>query len=301
MPFWSSWSTDLHVAGIDSVQRLGEFYLNAVSPDYFATMGTRVLRGRGITNEDVAGAPRAMVVSQAMAKTLWPGRDALGQCVRVGGDTVPCTTVVGIAENIRSQTLSAEDGLFYYLPAAQVNPDRGGLFVRVEGDAARAKETLRRRLQPLMPGASYVTVTPLAEILGSQTQSWRLGATLFTVFGGLALVLAAIGLYSVIAYNVAQRTHELGVRVALGAEMHDLVRLVLAEGMKLAVIGVVLGGAIALLVGRWVKPLLFEVSPRDPAVFAGVGAVLLGVAVLASLIPARRAGRVDPIEALRAE
>ncbi|HEV8357286.1 MAG TPA: ABC transporter permease [Gemmatimonadales bacterium] len=301
MPFWSSWSTDLHVAGIDSVQRLGEFYLNAVSPDYFATMGTRVLRGRGITNEDVAGAPRAMVVSQAMAKTLWPGRDALGQCVRVGGDTVPCTTVVGIAENIRSQTLSAEDGLFYYLPAAQVNPDRGGLFVRVEGDAARAKETLRRRLQPLMPGASYVTVTPLAEILGSQTQSWRLGATSFTVFGGLALVLAAIGLYSVIAYNVAQRTHELGVRVALGAEMHDLVRLVLAEGMKLAVIGVVLGGAIALLVGRWVKPLLFDVSPRDPAVFAGVGAVLLGVAVLASLIPARRAGRVDPIEALRAE
>ena len=145
------------------------------------------------------------------------------------------------------------------------------------------------------------TVTPLAEILGSQTQSWRLGATLFTLFGGLALVLAAIGLYSVIAYNVAQRTHELGVRVALGAEMRHLVRLVLVEGMKLALVGVVLGGAIALFVGRWVKPLLFDVSPRDPAVFAGVGAVLLGVAALASLIPARRAGRVDPIEALRSE
>ena len=301
MPFWSTWSLDLHVAGIDSVERLGEFDLNAVSPDYFATMGTRILRGRGITVQDVAGAPRAMVVSQAMAKTLWPGGEAIGRCVRVSSDTVPCTTVVGIAENIRSQKLSAEGGLFYYLAAAQFSPDRGGLFVRMQGDTARARETLRRRLQPLMPGASYVTVTPLAEILGSQTQSWRLGATLFTLFGGLALVLAAIGLYSVIAYNVAQRTHELGVRVALGAEMRHLVRLVLVEGMKLALVGVVLGGAIALFVGRWVKPLLFDVSPRDPAVFAGVGAVLLGVAALASLIPARRAGRVDPIEALRAE
>ena len=124
---------------------------------------------------------------------------------------------------------------------------------------------------------------------------------MFAAFGLLALALAAIGLYSVIAYNVAQRTHELGVRVALGAEMRHLVRLVLVEGMKLALVGVVLGGAIALFVGRWVKPLLFDVSPRDPAVFAGVGAVLLGVAALASLIPARRAGRVDPIEALRAE
>ena len=301
MPFWSSRNLSLYVAGIDSVERLGEFDMNAVSPGYFATMGTRILRGRGITEQDLAGSPRVMVASEAMVRRLWPGRDALGQCVRVGSDTLPCTYVVGVAENIKAQTLSSEGEFFYYLPTAQANPDQGGLFVRASGDARSLKETVRRRLQPLMPGASYVTVTPLAEILGSQTQSWRLGATLFTVFGGLALVLAAIGLYSVIAYNVAQRTHELGVRVALGAEMRDLVRLVLAEGMKLAGIGVVLGGAIALLVGRWVKPLLFEVSPRDPAVFAGVGAVLLGVAVLACLVPARRAGRVDPIEALRAE
>jgi putative ABC transport system permease protein len=301
MPFWSSRSVGLYVAGIDSVDRLGEFDMNAVSPDYFATMGTRILRGRGITDQDVAGSPLVMVASEAMAKRLWPGRDALGQCVRVGSDTLPCTQVVGLAENIKSQSLSDASEYFYYLPTAQSNPDQGGLFVRAAGDAGALKETVRRRLQPLMPGAAYVIVTPLAEILGSQTDSWRLGATLFTVFGGLALVLAAIGLYSVIAYNVAQRTHELGVRVALGAEMGHLVRLVLFEGMKLALVGVGLGGAIALLVGRWVKPLLFEVSPRDPVVFLGVGAVLLGVAALASLIPARRAGRVDPIEALRSE
>jgi putative ABC transport system permease protein len=124
---------------------------------------------------------------------------------------------------------------------------------------------------------------------------------LFTVFGLLALVLAAIGLYSVIAYNVAQRTHEMGVRVALGAGMRDLVRLVLTEGVVLAGAGVALGTAIALIVGRWVAPLLFEESPRDPAVFVCVAATLLAVALLASLAPARRAGRVDPMQALRSE
>ena len=301
MPFWSSWNTDLHVAGIDSVSRLGEFNLNSVSPDYFATMGTRILRGRGITEQDVAGAEEVMVVSDAMAKVLWPGKDAVGECVRVGADTAPCTTVVGIAENIRSEDLSEGGGFFYYLSSAQANPDMGGLFVRVADQGGASAETVRRRLQPLMPGAAYVTVTPMSDILGQETQSWQLGATLFTVFGGLALVLAAIGLYSVIAYGVAQRSHEMGVRVALGAEGRDLVRLVLRDGMGLAVVGIVLGGAIALLVGRWVKPLLFDVSPHDPVVFAGVAAVLLSAAALASFIPARRAGRVDPIQALRAE
>jgi putative ABC transport system permease protein len=301
MPFWMTWSTDLHVAGIDSVQRLGEFDLNAVSPDYFATMGTRILRGRGITEQDVAGAQDVMVVSQAMAKVLWPSGDAVGQCVRVGADTAPCTSVVGIAENIKSQHLTNEGGYFYYLSSAQANPDMGGLFVRTAERGGASVETVRRRLQTLMPGAAYVTVTPLSDVLGRQTQSWRLGATLFTIFGALALVLAAVGLYSVIAYSVAQRTHELGVRVALGAEVRDLVRLVLRQGVGLALVGVVLGGGVAFVVSRWVRPLLFDVSPHDPIVFGGVAAVLLGVAAIASLIPARRAGRVDPMQALRSE
>ena len=300
-PFWSSWNVDLHVAGIDSVERLGEFDLNAVSSDYFATMGTRLLRGRSVADQDVAGAPRVMVVSKAMARALWPGREPLGECVRVGADTAPCTQVVGVAENIKSQSLGKDPGLFYYLSTAQYNPEVGGLFVRVAGDGSRFKETVRRRLQPLMPGAAYLTVTPLSEVLGSQTRSWELGATMFTVFGVLALLLAAIGLYSVIAYNVAQRTHELGVRSALGAQLGDLVRLVLTEGMRLALVGVVLGTVIAFVVGRWAQPLLFDLSARDPAVFGAVAVVLLGVAALASFIPARRAGRVDPIQALRSE
>lgn len=165
----------------------------------------------------------------------------------------------------------------------------------------KAADAIRRSLQPLMPGASYLTITPFAEIIGSQTKSWELGASMFLTFGLLALVLAAIGLFSVISYNVAQRTHELGVRVALGAQVGDLIRLVVTEGMKLGVIGVAIGGAIALASGRWIAPLLFGESPRDPAVFALVTGVLLVVTMIASFIPARRAANVDPNRALRSD
>ncbi|HWG53482.1 MAG TPA: ADOP family duplicated permease [Gemmatimonadaceae bacterium] len=300
-PFRSMWDFDLHVAGIDSVSRLGEFDLNAVTPDYFATMGTRVVQGRGITAADVQGAPGAMVVSQAMARTLWPGQNAIGQCVKVGADTVPCTYVVGVAENIKQTSLSDDAGLYYYLSAPQFHPDQGGLFVRVHGAASGQTETVRRRLQRLMPGTSYVTVTPMSDVLGEETQSWQMGATMFAVFGLLALALAAIGLYSVIAYNVAQRTHELGVRAALGAQMRDLAGLVVREAMTLAAAGLLLGAAIALVAGTWVKPLLFEVSPRNPWIYILVALVLLAVAAVASFVPARRAARVDPMQALRAE
>src|SRR6185437_9913375 len=164
-----------------------------------------------------------------------------------------------------------------------------------------ARDMIRRRLQDVMPGPSYITVTPLSEVFGNETRSWRLGATMFTVFGLLALALAAIGLYSVVAYNVAQRTHEMGVRVALGAEVRDLVRLVLREGLLLASVGVVLGGVVAVLAAPSLKSLLFQEQPRDPVVLIGVGVTLLAVAALASLVPARRASRVDPMQALRSE
>src|SRR5687767_1489914 len=196
MPFWSQWNQSLYVEGIDTVGRLGQFNLNAVSPEYFATMGTRVVRGRGIEAGDTPNAPRVAVVSEAMGKVLWPGRDAVGQCMRINADTMPCTTVVGIAENIRQQGLAADSGYFYYLSAAQFNPTAGGLFVRTRGEATKFTEAVRRRLQREMPGASYVTITPLTEVLGSETRSWQLGATMFVAFGALAIVLAAIGLYS---------------------------------------------------------------------------------------------------------
>jgi putative ABC transport system permease protein len=152
-----------------------------------------------------------------------------------------------------------------------------------------------------MPGASYVNVTPLAEIVGSQTQSWHLGATMFVVFGGLALLLAAIGLYSVIAYNVAQRTHELGIRRALGAQAVDIMRLVVVDGLRVASVGVAIGVVAAIWAGKWAKPLLFDESPRDPVVFAVVTITLIVVAAAASWLPALRASKVEANVALRSE
>jgi ABC-type antimicrobial peptide transport system permease subunit len=152
-----------------------------------------------------------------------------------------------------------------------------------------------------MPGASYVKLTPFSEVMGQQTQSWQLGATMFVAFGVLALVLAAVGLYSVIAYNVSQRQHELGVRVALGAQGPDVIRMVVTDGLKVVGAGVVAGLVIALWAGKFVQPLLFSVSPRDPSVFVLVATTLVGVAIAASWIPARRASRVDPNVVLRSD
>ncbi len=301
VPFWMTWDEDLYVEGIDSTHKLGQFTLQAASPEFFRTMGTRLLRGRAIEPTDTKNSPRVMVTSEAMAKALFPGKDAIGQCVRVGADTAPCTTIVGIAENVRTQDLRDDKMYHYYLPITQKASDRGGLFVRVRGSAARQAETIRRSLQHVMPGATYVTVRPFSEVFEPLTQSWRLGATMFVAFGSLALLLAAIGLYSVIAYNVVQRTHELGVRMAFGAQVTDVLRLILNEGLRLAALGVVIGGAVALWAGRWVAPLLYEVKPTDPWVFALAVVILLAAATLASLIPAMRAARVDPSVALRSE
>jgi predicted permease len=301
VPFWSTWSVGLYVEGIDTVSRLGQFNLNAISPEHFATLGTRILRGRGISEQDLEHAPRVIVVSENMGKALWPGRDPIGQCIRVTADTVPCTYVVGVAENIKNQSLSGDSAYYYYLPAAQFNPTEGGLFVRTRGDGPLFSEAVRKRLQREMPGTSYITITPFSEIIGGETRSWQLGATMFVAFGCLALVLAAIGLYSVIAYNVAQRTHELGVRRALGAQAGHVMRLVVADGLRVVGVGVALGAVAAFWAAKWVKPLLFQVSPRDPTVFLFVATTLVLVALAASWIPALRASRVDANVALRTD
>jgi predicted permease len=302
VPFYINSVEDLYVPGIDSVNRLGDFYLHAISPGYFEAMRTRILRGRGITDaDDREGVQPVMVVSQSMAGKLWPGRDALGQCVKVGTDTAPCSTVVGIAEDIRRGSFDKDEGLQYYVPIAQRDARAGGLFVRTRRDAREEAERVRRELQRLMPGISYVSAQPLRDILDQNVRAWQLGATMFTIFGGLGLLLAAVGLYAVVAYTTAQRTHELGVRIALGAQAGDVVRLVVAGGLRVAAFGVAIGAAAAIVAGRFVTPLLFKTSPKDPAVFALVTITLLTTAVVASLVPAWRATRVDPNVALRTE
>lgn len=302
IPFWSNEGRGLWVPGLDSLSRLGRFIMQGGSADYFATMGTRILSGRAFNEADRANAPPVMVVSEGMARALWPGRDPLGQCVRVGSRDAPCTTVVGVAEEARVRSFADAREFAYYLPLAQLDePAYPQLLVRTSGRAEDLMASLQRRLQAEMPGAAYVNVIPLRRLVDPNLRAWRFGATTFVAFGGLALVLAAIGLYSLIAFDVAQRRQEFGVRLALGASMHQVTRLIVGGGLRLVVAGVVAGGAIALWAAPWLESVLFQQSPRDPMVFGMVAAVLIGVAVVASVAPARRAARVDPSVTLRGD
>jgi putative ABC transport system permease protein len=305
LPFYTSWAVRVRVPGRDSLPRVrdGGPYINEVTPDYFATMGTRLIEGRGFTTADHAMAHRVVVVNESLARLWWPRERAIGKCMQIGGDTMPCAEIVGIAENSRRQALVEDASLLYFIPLAQ-SVQQGSsrvLLVRPRGNVSAAIEPLRRILQTAAPNLPYVRLRPLEEYVSPQKRSWRLGATMFAVFGGLALVLAAVGLYSVLAYDVAQRTREFGVRVALGARGADVMGMVLARGLKTALVGGVAGGAVALLASRWVGPLLFQTSPRDPGVYGFVLCVVTAVALIAALLPAWRALRVDPIVALRAE
>jgi ABC-type antimicrobial peptide transport system permease subunit len=267
-------------------------------------MSTRILRGRAFTDADGEGAAPVAVVSETMAKVLWPNEDAIGKCFKVQRETTPCRTVIGIAEDIvqGADQMTDPKRLSYYLPLYQLQPQgQTYMVVKVRGDAESQMEAVRRSLASAMPGPSYPTTRTMESLVGATQRSWRLGANLFVVFGALALIVAAVGLYGVIAYNVTQRMHELGVRVALGAQSRDILGLIVGQGARFAIAGVIVGTILALIASRWVQPLLFEQSARDPLVFAVVGGLMLVVALAASASPARRAAGADPNAALRSE
>jgi len=303
-PFQSAMSTALKVSGHDSLPRLpgGGPYIRAVSDDYFVTAGTRLLRGRAFTPADIAGAARVAVVNETMARALWPDGDAVGQCLMIR--RMPCSRIVGIVEDSRRYSLREKPAMQYYIPMGQERAlGFGGrrLLVRPRGDATALTAALRSEMLRLEPRLGFVLVNSLQESLDPQIRPWRLGATMFGLFGTLALLVAAIGLYSVIAYLVTQRTRELGVRIALGAQVANIVGLVVRHGVGLAAAGIAIGIVLALTAARWVEPLLFDTPARNPGVFMFVTIVLLAVAFVASIVPAWRASRVDPIEALRSE
>ncbi|HEX5178185.1 MAG TPA: ADOP family duplicated permease [Gemmatimonadaceae bacterium] len=301
VPFWAFEGRSLFVTGIDSVSLLGRFTMQAGDTAYFRTLGTRILNGRGFTAGDGATAPPVTVVSAGMGRVLWPGQNPLGKCIRLDADTAPCITVVGVAEDLHLRSFTSAREFTYYLPIAQDTESTGMLLVRVRGRADASAERVRRGLQALMPGAAYLTATPLGTIIDPAMDSWRLGATMFVAFGALALVLAAVGLYSVIAHGVAQRRQELGVRLALGAPRPRVVAMVVGDGLRTVLAGVVLGSMVGLATGRWSSALLFHESPTDPIVYVAVAAVVVSVALLATAAPAVAAGRVDPTVTLRGD
>jgi putative ABC transport system permease protein len=306
VPFGSGTTVHtLAVPGVDSVRRLGRFTYQVVSPDYFATVGTRIVRGRSFDDRDRAGAPPAVVVSEAIAAALWPGAEALGKCMKVGwrtarADTMPCQTVIGVAENAVHDPVT-DLPLRYYLSDAQRDIGSTSLLLRMRRDPAAAAEEVRRALQTVMPGQAHVTVQPASDMVNAKRRSWQIGATMFVGFGILALVVAAVGVYGVIAYDVTQRRHELGVRVALGARTGDVIGLVIGKGIRIALVGVVLGIGLASLAAPWIQPLLFRQAARDPLTYGLVASTMLLVALLACAMPALRAAKADPTTALRSD
>lgn len=305
--FGMGWNTNVFL-GADTL-KVGDrsFAQYVITPDYFRVMGIRLLSGRAFTDADREGG-RVAVINETAARAFWPGGDAIGQCVRVGADTAPCTSIVGVVTNSRRQQLVEPPIPQIYRPLLQLPAALTDNTVSFFGYTLLARadrpdrvvEPLRRTMQSVAPSVPYANVRTLRSQFGRHTRAWELGSTMLGVFAGLALLLAAIGLGSVVVYTVAQRRHEYGVRMALGASRTHLVWITMLRGLAPATVGLLTGVALALAGGRLVAALLFETSAADPAILGGVSAILLAVAALACLLPAVLAARTDPAVALRA-
>ncbi|HXT17235.1 MAG TPA: ADOP family duplicated permease [Gemmatimonadaceae bacterium] len=276
-------------------------YLNAVDADYLNTMGIRVIRGRGIDAVDVAENRQIALVNERMAAHVWPGEDAIGKCIRFGSDTTPCITIVGIVGDVHQSQLLEESSLQYYVPLGPRFDNQPGrvLLVRARQRPDAILHSVRAAILALAPNLPYVDVRPYRTILEPEVRSWRLGAILFTLFGALAALVAAVGLYSVMSYATAQRRPELALRMALGARGLDVTRVIVRGSIVPCISGVLAGLAFAYLSSQRVQPLLFRTSATDVRIFGVVAALLAAVGILAIVGPAVHAARTDPILALR--
>jgi predicted permease len=303
-PFGASFGTTVTVHGRDSLVKTFAMF-NIVTPEYFRTLGARVLRGRHFSASDGESAPRAIAVDEIWATRYFGTANPVGQCVDIG-DSLPCAQIVGVVENIRRQSIFQDSTGFVYLPLAQARHfvSARELVVRIDDrDPATVIPTVRLAIQTAAPGLPYADIQLLADndIVRREFRPYRLGATLFGVFGLLALALAAIGIYGVISYNVAQRTREMGVRIALGAPRITVASLVVRQGAAVTAVGVGIGALIALAGSRVVSSLLYAQSAHDPFVLGAVVIVLIATAVVACLVPAWRAVNTDPVTALRSD
>ena len=304
VPFSGSVTVGLWVPGWDSIPALpgGGPYITAVAADYFTTIGTPIVRGRAFTAGDREGTDPVVIVNEAMARALWPGTDALGQCMRIHRATADCARVVGVAADVHRSGLREEPSMQYYVPIGQERGFGGSsILVRPSGRRSESWPALRDAVLAADPAIAAVEIKFLSRGLDAEIRPLTLGMVTFGLSAALALIVAALGLYSVMAYAVAWRTHELGVRLALGASTGQITRLVVGGSVSLAAFGIGVGLVIALLARRWLEPQLFDTSAADPVVFVTVIVVLQLVALLAGWLPARRAARISPTEALRAD
>jgi predicted permease len=299
-----SFSAGVRLPGGDSLPMLpgGGPFVSSVDAGYFDAIGTRIVRGRAFSDADREGSEPVLVVNETMERALAPGGAALGRCVHVGDAASPCARIVGIAQDVHRVGLHEQPSLQYYIPLGQQSMFGGAkLVIRPAPGAPASVDALRSALVAADPAARLVEIRRLGAALEPELRPLRLGTVTFGISAALALVVALLGLYSLMSYLVAGRTREIGVRIALGATRSSIVGLVLRSGVALAATGVAIGLALALFAGRWLEPHLFEASARDAGVMTVVATSLLATAVLAGWLPARRAARIDPTEALRSE
>jgi predicted permease len=288
-------------SGIQS-ERPGEYRMaswRVVTPNYFATMGIPLIRGRGFDQRDRYPAPDAMVINETMARIGWADADPIGRQVKLkSGRTM---TVVGIVGDTRHLYVDSLPVSTMYFAHAQFPWATMWVTVRTSGDLGALADAIRREVAALDPGVAVAEVQPLMRLVQEATAEPRLIVAVFSIFASAALVLATIGLYGIVSYTVSQRSREIGVRLALGAPPRGIVRAVLGQGVRLAVVGVALGGIAAYGAAGALRSILFETEPTDLPTFVVIGTILIAVAAAASAWPARRAARVDPIVTLRSE
>jgi predicted permease len=274
---------------------------NVVAPRYFETMRIPMLRGRSFTDADRTGSPPVVIVNEAFARRYWPNADPIGKRLSANGSGGPFREVVGVTRTGKYNTLGEDPRPFYYLPLWQEYNGTVTLHVRTAGDPRALIGSVREAIRAVDPIVPVVDVKTMEEQMLVALLPARLAGTLLGAFGLLALLLASVGIYGVMAYAVVSRTREIGVRRALGAQTNSLLRLILGEGMRLAAIGFAIGLVAALALTRFVSSLLYGVTPTDPLTFVGALGILTVAALVACYIPALRALRVDPVTALRYE
>jgi hypothetical protein len=283
-----------HVEQVSSDEN-GPYFI-AVSPEYFKVMGTHLVRGRLFTAADGPGSDPVAVVNETMVRQVWKGESPFGTCILIGGG--PCAQVVGIVEDVRDTRGGGVPPLRYYLPLAQRTDSADAIVLRTPPEKAPAVAAI---LRTIVPSAQRPQIEVISDRINLALRPWRLATLLFMALGGVALALACVGVYSVMSYIASERIHELGVRIVLGAQARDIVRLMLGGGLRLVAIGAVLGLVAAALSARLLSSLLFGVSPLDATVYAAAVLILAAIGIAATLIPAIRVMRTDPTVALRAE
>jgi putative ABC transport system permease protein len=300
--YWSSFFTAADKPTPSRADLPSSDYLR-VSENYFETMGIRLLRGRWFGAADTPESAPVAVINETLARRIWPNEDPIGKRVKQGFPEYNglWREVIGVVSDIKMNGVDRGASMQTYVLFSQEPHTALGLIVRTQGNPLAVVAPIEQAIHTVDKDLPVYSVWTMDQLLGNSLAQRRLTLVLLSSFAALALLLAAVGVYGVIAYTVRQRTRELGIRLALGAQAGDVLRLILRQGLKLTLIGVALGLTAALALTRWMESLLFGVRPADPLTFGVIALVLLLVAICACWIPARRATRVDPLIALRSE